>query len=76
MENIEKEGKMKPVFVLIAVILIFALWLQFGLCQEEERTSDKIMQKLDKILLNQNEVFKQLDEIKKELMIVKMRSSR
>ncbi|UCB56690.1 MAG: hypothetical protein JSV30_05660 [Candidatus Omnitrophota bacterium] len=67
---------MKPVFVLIAVILIFALWLQFGLCQEEERTSDKIMQKLDKILLNQNEVFKQLDEIKKELMIVKMRSSR
>lgn len=67
---------MKPIFILIAAILVFTLWLQFGLCQEEERTSDRIMQKLDKILLNQNEVFKQLEEIKKELMIVKMRSSR
>lgn len=65
----------KAILVLVASILIFALGIQVGLTREKEEEEDiaKIMRKLDGILANQAEIFRQFDEIRQELSIIKIR---
>lgn len=64
----------KAILVLVASILIFALGIQVGLTREkEEEDIAKIMRKLDGILANQAEIFRQFDEIRQELSIIKIR---
>jgi len=71
--------KGKIVFVLVAVLLIFALGTELGLSKEKETAasdSAKIMRKLSEVLANQAEILKQFDEVKQELAVIKIRATR
>ena len=71
--------KGKIVFVLIAVLLILALGTQVGVSKEEDAAvsdSARIMRKLNEILANQAEIFKQFSEVKQELAVIKIRATR
>ena len=72
--------KAKTVLILITTALIFTLSVQEGaLSQEKDELSPDaagIMRKLDEILDNQAKIFEQIDMIKQELEIIKVRASR
>ncbi len=67
------------VILLAAIVLILALGIQVGLSKGKEEAAldtSKIMRKLNEVLANQAEMFKQFDEIKQELVVIKVRASR
>ena len=67
----------KILTVLVATTLIFILGIQVGLSKEESALdTSETMRKLDKILLNQTEILKQFEEVRQELVIIKIRASR
>jgi hypothetical protein len=69
----------KILVVLAAGLLIFVLGMQMGLSKESPESdieSGKIIRKLDEVLFNQAEILKQFSEIKQDLQIIKIRSSR
>lgn len=69
----------KIFIVLAAGLLIFVLGMQMGLSKESleiDIESGKIIRKLDEVLFNQAEILKQFSEIKQDLQIIKIRSSR
>jgi uncharacterized membrane protein len=69
----------KIIFVLVAIVLIFALGMSTGFSQEKEKAtldSTAIIAKLDEVLANQVEILAEFDEIKQELRIIKVRASR
>ncbi len=66
--------KGKIALVLIVTALVFILGIQMGLSAEED--SARIISKLDKVLANQAEIFRQFDEIKQELNVIKIRATR
>lgn len=68
------------VVTLLMSILVFSLGAQ-GTCFSDEGETEqmditRIMRKLEQITLNQEEIFKQFEEIKQELAIIKVRASR
>ena len=66
--------------VLVAAVIIFViLGIESGFSQGEEKVNlefTKIVRKLDEVLANQTEMFRQLNEIKQELAVIKIRASR
>jgi len=69
----------KMVLLLAACSLIFALNTQVGLSMDEEESQldpDVVLQKLNIILANQELILEQFEEVQKELVIIKIRSSR
>lgn len=69
----------KIIFVLVAIVLIFALGMPTGFSREKEKAtldSTAIIAKLDEVLANQVEILAEFDEIKQELRIIKVRASR
>ena len=72
-------GKM-IVTVLLIAILAFSLGVQqIGLAQDQEKEkvdTGRIMRKLEQVTANQEEIFKQFEEIKRELAVIKVRASR
>jgi len=64
--------------ILAATLLVLALGMQVGLSQDEEAHAGAgtIMNKLDKVLANQAEILEQFEEIRQELVVIKVRASR
>ena len=70
----EARVKEKVIFILIAIALIFIPGIKMGVNAAED--SARVISKLDKVLANQAEMFKQFDEIKQELKVIKIRATR
>lgn len=65
--------------IILVSLCLFALWLPYSLSKEQEEVgldTTAIISKLEKVLANQVEIFKQFAEIKKELVTIKVRASR
>ena len=64
-------------FIVAAVMIISVVGLRFSNAQQSGPDDvQRILQKLDKILANQSDMKEDLQEVKKELEIVKVRASR
>lgn len=64
--------KIRKMLILAAVFMSLAA---VSRAEEFPPSSDKISQKLDAIEQKQNQILKQLDEMKSELYIIKVRAS-
>ncbi|MBN3037859.1 MAG: hypothetical protein JW869_00410 [Candidatus Omnitrophica bacterium] len=64
--------------LLLATLIIFALGLRMGICQDAGANGNvaKILHKLDQILANQEEIFRQFEVVQEELEIIKVRATR
>lgn len=72
---------MKRVTLVVVVVALAILALNLfhnigGLQAKEEISSATIMNKLQEVIENQKTIIKKLDEMKEELYIIKIRSSR
>ena len=66
---------MKKWIVISALFIFAAVFTYKTLFAEEGSLSSMVTQKLDQVLQNQTEILKQLNEIKSELQIIKVRAS-
>ena len=62
-------------FLLIAVLIIGVVIGTERIQAENNLTEEEIAKKLDEVLNNQAEILKQLEEMRKELYIIKIRAS-
>ena len=69
----------KILIVMTSIVLVLVLGPEVGFGREKEAqelSAGEVLRELDKILNNQDEIFKQLEEIKQELAVIKVRASR
>ncbi len=71
--------KRKVMAALVSIILILAVGSRVGLGKDKEEPQldpAQILQRLEEVLTNQQEMFKQFEEVKQELEIIRVRASR
>lgn len=71
--------KRKAMAALVIIILILAVGSRVGLGKDKEQPQlnpAQILQRLEEVLSNQQEMFKQFEEVKQELEIIRVRASR
>jgi hypothetical protein len=71
--------KRKAMAALVIIILTIALGSRVGLGKDKEEPQldpAQILQRLEEVLTNQQEMFKQFEEVKQELEIIRVRASR
>ena len=74
---------MRKFFVIVTLVICGAFPLSANLFADDNQApainaaeNQSLSQKLDKVIATQDEILRQLDEVKSELQVVKIRASR